>query len=125
MGINNSWAHQHHRKKRSKSHRHRAQYVCLWDSSYRATSLPSLLLLGLLLQCLAHRCTDEGTTCCAHRFDGVVITGIQAHGQWALAQWLLPLRDGVLMLSEVFYRSHALTRLHAIKANGGATDYQR
>ena len=29
MGIYNSWTQQHQRKKRSKSHRHRAQYVNL------------------------------------------------------------------------------------------------
>ena len=28
------------------------------------------------------------------------------------------------MLSEVFYRPHTLTRLHAINANGGATGHQ-
>ena len=119
MGINNSWAHQHHRKKRSKWHRHRAQYVCLWNCSYRATSLPSLLLLRLLLQRLSDGITNEQTAGLAHGLHGVVIAGIEAHGQWALTQRLLPIRDAVLMLSEVFYRSHTLTRLHGAKASCG------
>jgi hypothetical protein len=62
-----------------------------------------LLLLGLFLQCLPDGITDELTTCFAHRFDGVMVAGIEANSHWALAQWFLPLRDGVLMLPEVFY----------------------
>ena len=62
----------------------------------------SLLLLGLFLKCLPDGITNEHATCLAHRLDGVVIAGVQAHGQWALAQWFLPLRDAVLMLPEVF-----------------------
>ena len=84
-----------------------------------------LLLLRLLLQRLSDGITNEQTAGLAHGLHGVVIAGIEAHGQWALTQRLLPIRDAVLMLPEVFYRSHALTRLHAIKANGGATEHQR
>ena len=61
-----------------------------------------LLLLGLLLQRLPDGITNEQTTCLAHRFDGVVIAGVKADSQWALAQRFLPLRDAVLMLPEVF-----------------------
>jgi hypothetical protein len=32
-----------------------------------------------------------------------MVAGIEANSHWALAQWFLPLRDGVLMLPEVFY----------------------
>ena len=46
MGIHNSWTQQHQRKKRSKSHRHRAQYINLIaapagaePSEFSATSL--------------------------------------------------------------------------------------
>lgn len=84
-----------------------------------------LLLLGLFLQCLPDGIANEQTACLAHRFDGVVIAGIEAHGQWALAQRFLPLRDAVLMLPEVFYRSHTLTRLPATQANGGGLWHQR
>ena len=85
------------------------------------TSGRLLLLLRLLLQRLSDGITNEQTAGLAHGLHGVVITGIQAHGQWALTQRLLPLRDAVLMLPEVFYRSHALTRLHAMQASPGAT----
>ena len=48
-----------------------------------------------------------------------MVAGIEANGHRTLAQWFLPLRDAVLMLSEVFYRSHTLTRLHGAKASCG------
>ena len=44
------------------------------------TSGPLLLLLNLLLQQHPHRFTDKGTTCFAHRLNGVMVAGIQPHG---------------------------------------------
>ena len=64
--------------------------------------LLSLLLLGLLLQCLPDGIANEQTTCLAHRFDGVMVAGVKANSHRALAQRFLPLRDAVLMLPEVF-----------------------
>ena len=94
----------------------------MWSST---TSGRLLLLLGLLLQRSSHRFANELRACLAHGSDGGVIGLIEANTNGLLTERLLPLWNGVLMLPEVFYRSHALTRLHAIKANGGATDHQR
>ena len=60
-------------------------------------------LCRVFLQCLSDSRTNERTTGFAHGFDGVVIAGIQAHGQRGLTQWFLPRRNAVLVLSEVFY----------------------
>ena len=46
MGIHNSWAQQHQRKKRSKSHRYRANYVNLIAASARSAPEEEVQALG-------------------------------------------------------------------------------
>lgn len=84
-----------------------------------------LLLLSLLLQRPAHRFTHKLCALFTHGSDRCIVGLIQPHPYRLLTERFLPLRDGVLMLPEVFYRSHALTRLHAIQANAGVHGHHR
>ena len=72
-------------------------------SAYPTTSGRLLLLLGLLLQRRPHRFANELRACLAHGSHGHVVGFVEAHTYGLLTQRFLPLWDGVLMLSEVFY----------------------
>ena len=81
--------------------------------------------MGPLFQRSSHRLSNELGAGLAHGSDCYVIGLIEAHTNGLLTERFLPLWDGVLMLSEVFHRSHSLTRLHATQANGGEMNNQR
>jgi len=81
--------------------------------------------MGPVLQRSSHRLSSELGACLAHGSDGLVVGFVEAHTNVLLAQRFLALRDAVLMLSQVFCRSHALTRLHATQATGGVMNHQR
>ena len=73
------------------------------DVRKRTTSGRLLLLLGLLLQRLSDGFTHELRACLAHGSHCCVVGLIEANTNGLLTERFLALRDGVLMLSEVFY----------------------